>query len=38
MIEPYTDKETEYIKYLISKYCFRIGTKEDNYRLYRGKK
>jgi len=35
MLEPYSDEEREYIEQLISKYCFRIGTKEDNYRLYR---
>ena len=31
----YTDEETEYINSLVKKYSFRLGTKEEKYRVYR---
>jgi hypothetical protein len=33
--KPYTDEETEYIKYLIKKYGYRVGTKREKYRVYK---
>jgi len=32
--EPYTKDEEEYLEYLVSKYGKKLGTKEDNYRVY----
>jgi hypothetical protein len=32
--EPYTKDEEEYLEYLVSKYGKKLGTKEDNYRIY----
>jgi hypothetical protein len=31
---PYSNEEEEYIKYLVKKYGKKLGTKEDNYRIY----
>jgi hypothetical protein len=33
--EPYSDEEKEYIDFLVKKYGFRIGTKEEKYRVYK---
>ena len=35
--EPYTKDEEEYLEYLISKYGKKLGTKDDNYRVYKWK-
>jgi hypothetical protein len=35
MLEPCSDEEKKYIEYLVKKYSFRLGTMEDNYRVYR---
>ena len=33
--KPYTKEETEYINFLVKKYSYRLGTKEEKYRIYR---
>ena len=35
MLEPYSDKEKEFIDNLLKKYYFGLGTEKDNYRIYR---
>ena len=35
MLEPRSDEEKKYIEYLVKKYSFKLGTREDNYRVYR---
>jgi len=32
--EPFTKDEEEYLEYLIKKYGKKLGTKDDNYRIY----
>lgn len=34
-MDPHTEEERLYIEYLVKKYVFRLGSKEDNYRIYR---
>ena len=33
--EPYSEEEREYTDYLVKKYSFRLGTKEEKYRVYK---
>ena len=35
MLDPCSDEEKKYIEYLVKKYSFKLGTKEDNYRVYK---
>jgi hypothetical protein len=35
MLDPYSDEEKDFIDKLLKKYFFRLGTKKDNYRIYR---
>lgn len=35
MLDPHSDEENKYIEYLVKKYLFRLGTREDDYRVYR---
>ena len=33
--KPYSKEETEYINFLVKKYSFKLGTKDEKYRVYK---
>jgi len=33
--KPYSKEEEEYLDYLVEKYCYKLGTRKEKYRIYK---